>query len=168
VAYPNCEVPLIFHMPPKGCWVVRAYKHACTLTHVCVYIHTYIHTHTHTQHTHTSQDIAADIGTRLRTESSGFRTPTEQLVSLFSIPSRSALGPAQPPIRWVPDSFRGVSRSRREADYSPTTSAGVQDGRTYTFTSLMHLHGTDSDNFTPHTGRVLFIPLRINKAADSP
>jgi hypothetical protein len=77
--------------------------------------YTRTHTHAHTHHTHThahtrgraraSHDIAADIGTRLRTGPSGLRIPTEQLVSLFSISSRSALGSAQPPIRCVPGFF---------------------------------------------------------------
>ena len=114
--YPKCEVPLIFHVLTKGCWVVRAYKHARTLTHslthththiyIYTYTHIYIYIHTHT-HTHTCVSGYRNIGNRLRRGLSGVQIPTEQLVSLFSILSRSPLGPAQPPIRWVPGFFPG-------------------------------------------------------------
>jgi hypothetical protein len=51
----------------------------------------------------------------------------------FSSSSRPALGPTQPPIRWVP----GVNRPRREADHSPPTSAQV----TLCIHSPIRLHG---------------------------
>jgi hypothetical protein len=41
--------------------------------------------------------------------------------------SRPALGPTQPPIRWVPgDLSPGVKRPGREADHSPPSSAEVK------------------------------------------
>jgi hypothetical protein len=53
-----------------------------------------------------------------------------------------------------------VERSRLEVWYSPPTSTGVKDERRYPFTSLMHLHGTDSVIFTPYTECVLSVPLK--------
>ena len=49
-----------------------------------------------------SRDIVADIGTSVRTGRSGVRIPAEQVVFFFSITSRPALGPNQPPIRSLP------------------------------------------------------------------
>jgi hypothetical protein len=46
---------------------------------------------------------------------------------LFSTSSRPALGSTQPPIKWVPAALsREVKRPRREAEYSPSTSAEVE------------------------------------------
>jgi hypothetical protein len=45
----------------------------------------------------------------------------------FSTLSRSALGPTQPPIQWVPGAFSpGLKRLGREADHSPPASADVK------------------------------------------
>jgi hypothetical protein len=42
--------------------------------------------------------------------------------------SRTALGPTQPPIQWVPGALSlGVKRPRREADHSPPSSAEVKE-----------------------------------------
>jgi hypothetical protein len=49
---------------------------------------------------------------------------------LFSTSSRSALGPTQPPIQWLP----GVKRAGRETDHSPQTSADVKKLWIYTST----------------------------------
>jgi hypothetical protein len=47
--------------------------------------------------------------------------------------SRPALGPTQPPIRWVPGVLsQGVKRPGREADQSPPTSAEVKRMWIYT------------------------------------
>jgi hypothetical protein len=55
----------------------------------------------------------------------------------FSMLSRQALGPIQPPIQWVPRSLSpGVKRSGREADHSPPTSAEVKKTWVYTPTPL--------------------------------
>jgi hypothetical protein len=49
-------------------------------------------------------------------------------IFLFITASRTALGPTQPPIQWVPGSLSlGVKRPGREADHSPPSSADVKD-----------------------------------------
>jgi hypothetical protein len=48
---------------------------------------------------------------------------------LFLTVSWPALGPAQPPIQWVPGTLsRGVKRPEREADHSPPSSAEFVNG----------------------------------------
>ena len=42
--------------------------------------------------------------------------------------SRTALGPTQPPVQWVPDLSRGKERPERDADPSPPSSAMVMKG----------------------------------------
>jgi hypothetical protein len=55
--------------------------------------------------------------------------PGRGKILLFSTASRPALGPTQPPIRWVPEAiYPGVKRPRREADLSPPSSAGAKNG----------------------------------------
>jgi len=49
-------------------------------------------------------------------------------VFLFTTASRTALGPTQPPIQWVPGVLSlGVKRPGREADHSPPSSAEVNE-----------------------------------------
>jgi hypothetical protein len=56
-------------------------------------------------------------------------------IFLFTTVSRTALGPIQPPIQWVPRAlFLGVKRPRREADHSPPSSAEVKNAWSYTST----------------------------------
>jgi hypothetical protein len=53
-------------------------------------------------------------------------------IFLFDIMSRTALGPTQPPIQWVPGAlFLGLKSSRREADHSPPSSAEVKNAWSY-------------------------------------
>jgi hypothetical protein len=47
---------------------------------------------------------------------------------LFTTASRTALGPTQPPIKWVPrDLSLGIKRQRREADHSLPSSDEVKE-----------------------------------------
>jgi hypothetical protein len=49
-------------------------------------------------------------------------------IFLFTTASRTALGPTQPPIQWVPGAHSlGVKRPGREADHSPPSSAEVKE-----------------------------------------
>jgi hypothetical protein len=50
------------------------------------------------------------------------------IMILFTTASRTALGPTQPPIQWVPgDLSLGVKRQGCEADHSPPSSAEVKE-----------------------------------------
>ena len=42
-------------------------------------------------------------------------------------PSKPALGPTQPPVKWVPGLSRGKVRPGRAADYSSPSSAAVME-----------------------------------------
>jgi hypothetical protein len=56
-------------------------------------------------------------------------------VRIFSMSSRLALGPIQPPIQWVPGGlFKGVKRQGREANRSSPASAEVKKMWIYTST----------------------------------
>jgi hypothetical protein len=56
-------------------------------------------------------------------------------IFLFITVSRTALGPTQPPIQWIPAALSlGVKRPRHEADYSPPSSAEVKNTWSYTST----------------------------------
>jgi len=55
--------------------------------------------------------------------------------SLFSTASRTALGPTQPPIQWVPGALSlGVKRPGREADHSPPPGTEVKNVLRYSST----------------------------------
>jgi hypothetical protein len=60
----------------------------------------------------------------------------------FTTASRTALGPTQTPIQWVPGALSlGVKRPGRKADHSPTSSAEVKNAWGYTSTPPIRLHG---------------------------
>jgi hypothetical protein len=49
-------------------------------------------------------------------------------IFLFTTASRTALGPTQPPIQWIPWTLSlGVKRLGREADHSPPSNAEVKE-----------------------------------------
>jgi hypothetical protein len=55
--------------------------------------------------------------------------PGRSKIFLFSIATRPALRPNQPPIQWVPQALSsGVKRPGHEADHSPPSSAEVKNG----------------------------------------
>jgi hypothetical protein len=65
----------------------------------------------------------------------GFDSRWRLGIILFTTASRTALGPTQPPIQWVPGAFSlGVKRPGREADHSPLSSAEVKNAWSYTST----------------------------------
>jgi hypothetical protein len=69
------------------------------------------------------------ITTRLRAERPGFDFRQEHEIFLFSIASRLAPGPTQPPIQWIPRALSlGVKRQGRESDHSPTSSTKAMNG----------------------------------------
>jgi hypothetical protein len=63
-------------------------------------------------------------------------------IFLFTTVSRTALGPTQPSIQWVPAALSlGVKRPGREADHSPPSSAEVKNAWHYNSTPPIRLHG---------------------------
>jgi hypothetical protein len=58
----------------------------------------------------------------------GFDSRRELGIFLFTTASRTALGPTQPPIQWVPGVLSlEVKRPGREADHSHPSSADVKE-----------------------------------------
>jgi hypothetical protein len=58
----------------------------------------------------------------------GFESQEGLGIFLFPTASRTALGPTQPPMQWVPGTLSlGVNRPGREADHSPPSSAEVKE-----------------------------------------
>jgi hypothetical protein len=86
-----------------------------------------------------NQDSVVGIATGCKLDARGVRvlalSPSGAKNFLFSMWSRPALGPTQPPIQWVPGVLSpGVKRPWREADHSPPTSAEVKKMWIYTST----------------------------------
>jgi hypothetical protein len=81
-------------------------------------------------------------GYGLNDRGSMVRFPRGLGIFLFITASRTALGPTQPPIQWVPGTLSlEVKRPAREADHSPTSSADVKNSWSYTSTPPIRLHG---------------------------
>jgi hypothetical protein len=58
----------------------------------------------------------------------GFDSQRGLGIFLFTTASRTALGPTQPPIQWIPGALSlGVKWSMREADHSLPSSADVKE-----------------------------------------
>jgi hypothetical protein len=77
-----------------------------------------------------SRDSSVGIPTRLLTGRPMSRGSIPSKGNfLFSIMSRPALGPANPPVQWVPgDVSTGVKRQGREADHSLSSGVEVKKG----------------------------------------
>jgi hypothetical protein len=73
-----------------------------------------------------SVGIVTDHG--LDDRGSRVRFPGGLGIFLFTTASRTALGPTQPPIQWVPGALSlGVKRPGREADHSPPSSVEIKE-----------------------------------------
>jgi hypothetical protein len=60
---------------------------------------------------------------------------------LFITGSRTVLGPAQPPIQWLPGAVSlVVKRSVREADHSPPSNAEIKNAWGYTSVPPVHIN----------------------------
>jgi hypothetical protein len=63
------------------------------------------------------------------------------VIFFFTTVSRTALGPIQSPIQWVPGAlYLGVKRPGREADHPPLSSAEVMNAWRYTSTPPIRIH----------------------------
>jgi len=79
-----------------------------------------IHTHTHT---HSGPGSSVGIATDYELDDSGSNPGGYEIFR----PSRPALGPTQPPVKWVPGLSRGKLRLGRAADHSSPSSAAVME-----------------------------------------
>jgi hypothetical protein len=80
-------------------------------------------------------------------------------ILLFTTASRTALGPTQPPIQWVPEALSlGVKRPGREADRLPLSGAEVKNACSYTSTPQYAFMAWCSIKIT---GITLPLPLTI-------
>jgi hypothetical protein len=82
-----------------------------------------------------SRDSSVSIATGygLDDQMNGVRFPVGLGVFLFDTMFRPALGPTQPPVRWVPGVLSlEVKRPEREADHSAPSSAEVKNAWSYT------------------------------------
>jgi hypothetical protein len=75
-----------------------------------------------------TSSVGIALGYGLDDRGSRVRFPAGLGIFLFTTASRTALGPTQPPIQWVPGALsHGVKRSGREADHSPPSSAEFKE-----------------------------------------
>jgi hypothetical protein len=74
-----------------------------------------------------NRDSSVGIALGYGLEDRGSRVRFPARAGNFSL-LRTALGPTQPPIQWVPGALSlGVKRPGREADHSPPSSAEVRE-----------------------------------------
>jgi hypothetical protein len=72
--------------------------------------------------------VGIALGYGLDDRGSRVRFPRGLEIFLFTTTSRTALGPTQPPIQWVPGALSlGVKQPGREADHSPPSSTEVKE-----------------------------------------
>jgi hypothetical protein len=85
--------------------------------------------------------VGIALGYRLDNQVLGFDS-LQGLEIFLTTMSRTALGPTQPPIQWVPGALSlEVKQPGCEADHSPPSSAEVKNVWSYTSTPPIHLHG---------------------------
>jgi len=96
----------VFHLPKYG-HIVRRNLH-----HFVVYLNWFTYTFI-------SVSIATDYGL----DGPGSNPGGDEIFR----PSRPALVPTQPPVKWVPGLSRGKVRPGRAADHSPPSSAAVME-----------------------------------------
>jgi hypothetical protein len=72
--------------------------------------------------------VGKALGYGLDDRGSRIRFPAGLGIYLFTIASRTALGPTQPPIQLIPGALSlGVKRPGRKADHSPPSRAEVKE-----------------------------------------
>jgi len=72
----------------------------------------------------------------------GFNSRRGLGIFIFTTVVRTALGPTQPPIQWVPRALSpAVKRPGREVDHSTLSSGEVKNALSYTSTPSVRLHG---------------------------
>jgi hypothetical protein len=86
--------------------------------------------------------VGIALGYGLKDRDSTVRFPAGLGIFPFTIASRTALGPTQPPIQWVPAALSlGIKRPSSEADHSPPSSAEVKECVEQYLHSPIRLHG---------------------------
>jgi hypothetical protein len=84
-----------------------------------------------------SRDSAVSIATGYRVDGQG-SSPDRIKNVLFSMLSRSVLGPTRPAVQWVRGAvFTGAKRPERESDHSLPTGAEVKKTLIYVYTSTL-------------------------------
>jgi hypothetical protein len=89
-------------------------------------------------------------------------------VLLFTTASRTALGPTQPPIQWVPGVLSlGVKRQGSEADHSHPSNAEVKNEWSYTSTPPIRLHGVVLSYIYTYSTKACFEILHTSVASEN-
>jgi hypothetical protein len=93
-------------------------------------------------HQNRDSSVGIALGYGLDDRGSMVRFPARLEIFLFTTAFRTALGPTQLPIQWVPGALPlGVKRPGREADHSPPSSAEVKECVELYLHSPIRIHG---------------------------
>jgi len=91
----------------------------------------------------------------------GFNSQWGLRIFLFNTTSRTAHGPTQPPIQWIPGALSlGVKWPGHEADHSPPSSAEIKECMELYLHSSIHLHGVVLSLKKAH-GQLYLLPLPL-------